>query len=307
MNNGKTLSFYKHDIRLLETNEGVMIYQNGREYLARKWQLTTDVVTVIEAAVKSGFSYLWVKGHPSRDSAHYICFARDHQSPWEFLIGGEAKPPNLECITINKKLRGSLAKLSDALVWQNFGAKHLYVEPNIEKLSWVMDLINKIPRHELIDSSKARTLRPREVRKIGFQLEKQLEDFVFNLLVSQGYEPQRQPRAFKSNKNIEKDSIPDILLGVNKELFIIELKLNSADIADLFQLDRYACNLELQKKYHNFVLRPVLVAAYFSQDILTEVKSIDKDFELISFNYNDGKVVFENRFGKENFINHLNQ
>ena len=130
---------------------------------------------------------------------------------------------------------------------------------------------------------------------------------MFNLLISQGYEPQRQPRAFKSNKNIEKDSIPDILLGVNKELFIIELKLNSADIADLFQLDRYACNLELQKRYHNFVLRPVLVAAYFSQDILTEVKSIDKDFELISFNYNDGKIVFQNRFGKENFINHLNQ
>ena len=55
MNNGKTLSFSKHDIRLSETNEGVMIYQNGREYLARKWQLTNDVVTVIEAAVKSGF------------------------------------------------------------------------------------------------------------------------------------------------------------------------------------------------------------------------------------------------------------
>ena len=75
------LEFTKADLCLSQVARGVLVQQSGREYLARKWQLTPQVAEIVRTAVKNGFSCLWVDGHPSTSNAHYICFARDHAGP----------------------------------------------------------------------------------------------------------------------------------------------------------------------------------------------------------------------------------
>jgi hypothetical protein len=303
----KEITFKSHDLRLMETKDGVIVRQHGKEYLARKWQLNNHVEEIINLSVDAGFSCLWVDAHPSSHTAHYICFSRDHDKPWEFLIGGEAKPPTVKCITVNKKLRASLSVLSDDLIWQNFGGKHLFIEPTQEKLSWLLSLIKQIPRATLIEANSSRRLHRTTAQRVGFQLEKHLEDFVFEELKSRGHAPVRQPRAFKSNRKIESDSIPDIILDYNNKVFIVELKPNATDLADLYQLDRYANNKEIIAKYSSKIIKPVLLTGFFHEEIVLEAKKFHEDFELISYSYKDETVFFENILGNGDFYNLLTQ
>lgn len=299
------LEFKNAGLTMLQTKAGILVKQNGREYLAEKWQLSNQVKEIIETAVSNGFTSLWVNGHPSSTNAHYICFSRSHDKPWEFLIGREAKPPNVKCITINKKLRVNLEQLSDNLNWQNFGGKHLFIEPTIDKLLWMLNLIQQIPRETLVTSNVARRLSKTQESAVGFQLEKHLEDYVFEHLLKRGYSPIRQPRAFTSNHAIEQDSIPDILLEVGDCLFVIELKLNATDLADLYQLNRYATNKEIISKHQHKIIKPVLLTGYFHDEIVEEARKFEQDFELVSYNFEDGKVAFRSIMGEGTFFSYL--
>ncbi|MDA8723985.1 hypothetical protein N9M90_04240 [Alphaproteobacteria bacterium] len=300
------LKFDLADLELTETESGILVQQDGREYLARKWKLTSQVNEIIDTAISNGFTSLWVDRHPSTSSAHYICFSRDHAKPWEFLIGGEANPPDVKCITVNKALRSPLSAISDDLIWQNFGGKHLYIESTKEKLLWIIGLIKQIPRQTLVSTRKARQLKSREVREVGFQLEKHLEDYVYELLLSKGHHVIRQPKAFKSNRAIERNSIPDLILEDEKNIFIVELKPNATDVADLHQLKRYATNKEIIARYKGKLINPVLLTGYFHKEIITEAKAFPLDFELVSYRYNDGKVMFEKVLGSGVFLQFLN-
>ncbi len=299
------LVYQKADLKFLQTENGIVVQQHGRQYFARKWQLTDEVKGIIETAIENDFDCLWVDGHPLNTNAHYICFSRSHEKPWEFLIGGEAKPPNVKCITINKKLRLPLSKLSDDLIWQNFGGKHLFIQPNLDRLKWLIDLLKQIPRETLVNATTKRRLNSHEERVLGFQLEKHLEDFVYEHLLARGFHPIRQPKAFKSNRSIEQASIPDIILEHGNEVYIVELKPNATNIADLYQLKRYATNKEIIAKYREKNLKPVLLAGFFHDEIIEEAKTKEMNFELISYKYHNNKVVFKSIMGDGSFYNLL--
>ena len=293
------------DLRLLQIDDGIIVQQHGREYLARRWQLTATVEGIIQTAIDNKFNCLWVDGHPLSASAHYMCFSRSHEKPWEFLIGGEANPPQVKCITINKKLRSPLSEISDDLIWQNFGGKHLFIEPDLNKLKWLISLLKRIPRENLATSNNRRSLSKHEQKVIGFQLEKHLEDFIFEQLLSNGHQPIRQPKAFAPNRLIEQASIPDIILEHENEVFIVELKPNATDIADLHQLNRYASNNAIKSKYKHKSIKPVLLAGFFHEKILEEEAKFEKKFELVSYDYTGGKVVFSSVRGDHSFYNLL--
>ncbi len=293
------------DLRLLQTDEGVIVQQHGREYLARRWKLTATVKEIIQTAIDNKFNCLWVDGHPLNATAHYICFSRSHEKPWEFLIGGEANPPQVKCITINKKLRAPLSEISDDLIWQNFGGKHLFIEPDLNRLKWLIGLLKIIPKETLVASNLKRKLSKREEKVVGFQLEKHLEDFIFEQLIANGYQPIRQPKAFAPNRFIEQASIPDIILELKNEVFIVELKPNATDIADLHQLNRYAANNEINKKYKHKSIKPVLLAGFFHEEIIKEAEKFEKNFELVSYDYTGGNVVFSFVRGDRSFYNLL--
>ena len=84
---------------------GVRVTQNGKSYLARSWQLTDEVRSMIYLSISQCFNYLWVKNHPRGDAIHYISFARSHTPPWDYLL---AKESSGERITVNKNHESKL-------------------------------------------------------------------------------------------------------------------------------------------------------------------------------------------------------
>ncbi len=54
------------NIEISKHINGLLISQRERTYLARKWQITSEVQEVIDTALSFGLTHLWQKGHPSK-------------------------------------------------------------------------------------------------------------------------------------------------------------------------------------------------------------------------------------------------
>jgi len=74
----------------------------------------------------------------------------------------------------------------------------------------------------------------------------------------------------------------------------------------LHQLNRYATNKEIIARYKGKLINPVLLTGYFHKEIITEAKAFPLDFELVSYRYNDGEVMFEKVLGSGVFLQFLN-
>ncbi len=91
---------------------GVLVEQDDRSYIARRWHLTEDVEKTVRLAIAHGYDRLWRFGHPQDDyfiggakertGAPHIGFSRGHHERWLFVIGQEARPPNIKVITFHK-------------------------------------------------------------------------------------------------------------------------------------------------------------------------------------------------------------
>mgnify|MGYP004044547959 CR=1 FL=1 len=100
---------------------GVMVEQDDRAYIARKWCLTEDVKKTIRLALDHGFSRLWRHRHlqdeyftgglKERIGAPHIGFSRNHHERWLFVVGQEARPPNLKVVTFHKKYDSQLTSI----------------------------------------------------------------------------------------------------------------------------------------------------------------------------------------------------
>ena len=289
-----------NDISLEGIKDGIKVTQHDKWYIARTWQLTSEVKNITTTAVAHGFNHLWVDGHPAKKhmfstehTSHHISFSRDHNKPWEFLIGGEARPPHVKCLTVNKALRYALRDGSDDPLWQNFGGKRLFIEPSPESLRWLIELIKKIPREELVNNKTARALSTRQRSTTGFQTEKHLEDYIYERLIQRGLKVLRQ-ESFETNGGIEPASRTDLIIEDNNRVFILELKLHTADVADLYQLKRYETNRALNHRSAGKQITPVLLAGHFNQSVKAEAERELKTFELISYKYkNHERISFD--------------
>ncbi|MGB1909147.1 MAG: hypothetical protein ACPHO2_04425 [Candidatus Puniceispirillaceae bacterium] len=129
---------------LKEEPGGVRVTQNGKSYLADKWKLREDVRAMIYLSISQCFNCLWVKNHPSDKKilagtpTHYICFARSHTPPWDYLL---AKENNGERITINKNHEARLLNAGIHFETQTGGGQHLTVMPTLPNLEKVIKAI----------------------------------------------------------------------------------------------------------------------------------------------------------------------
>ena len=128
-----------------EETGGVRVTQNHISYPVEGWQLWHDVRSMIYLSISKGFNCLWVKNHPSDKklrngtSTHYICFARDHEMHWDYLLAIENKFG--ESITVNKKHRDKLRAAKVRFVPQTSGSKHLMVPPHLRNMERVIDAL----------------------------------------------------------------------------------------------------------------------------------------------------------------------
>lgn len=290
----------KNDLLITEQDEGLLIAQNKKTFLARKWQLTKEVQEIIKLSLNKGFCKLWVDGHPKGDTSHYICFSRSHSKPWEYLIGGEARPPNVKMITVNNTHRKLLETSSVNFHWQNFGGKHLFLSPKIEMLKLLISEISRVPHESFVTNNKSVGT---SIKQSGFRIENELEEYVFNKFISNNYVVHRQHR-FKTNNELESDSKPDIILEDNNKVYIIELKLNAAHIADLNQLDRYLNNNKLISRFSGKEIIGILLTGHYDQTILDEAKIKFPKINLYFYSYETKNLNVELILGKQfDFMN----
>ena len=123
---------------LKEEPGGVRVTQNGKSYLADKWKLREDVRAMIYLSISQCFHCLWVKNHPRGDAIQYICFARSHTPPWDYLLANES---NGERITVNKNHENKLRQAGIYFEVQTGGGRHLTVLPNLRNMERIIEAI----------------------------------------------------------------------------------------------------------------------------------------------------------------------
>ena len=190
------------------------------------------------------------------------------------------------------------------LYWQNFGGKHLYIRPDFSVFNNLIHHLKQSDREALKFSLRTRDLTRIPWRQVGFQQEKHLEDYVLSLIAKNNIIHRQM--LFETNGPPEPDSQPDLILELEKAIIIIELKLNAVSkIADVAQLQRYVDNRSLRQRFKGKKIHPVLLGGYFSPEVLAETKRDYPFFELISYDYENGDVLFNPETANAVFLPYL--
>jgi hypothetical protein len=269
-------SYFKpeHDIRIEEAPGGVLVSQEGHQYLARRWRLTPEVRRVLDLGIEYGLTCLWRSGHPIGPESHHISFSFTHApASWVFAIGAEAGPPRLKRVTFNKQFKEYFKHSGPdwAWNWENAGGKNIFVDPDdLESVLQTLPL-DHIRRGDLPVTRRSPTRACRQFYAKESDLERELYG-----MIRRGAEPnvevQRQ-LPFDGNDGFEVASRPDILVVDNEVMIVIELKLHEAGEADLGQVDRYLRNQAIATACSWRRLHGVLVAYRFAPAVLKAATS----------------------------------
>lgn len=259
------------DLRIEEEPLGLRITQSGRSYLARKWQLTTEVHSVIDLALEHGLTCLWQENHPSGPESNHISFSFDRtKSSWVFVIGAEAKPPLVKRVTFNKRLKEYFKNSGLGWVWdwETAGGKNILVMPRDLKSILETLPLDSIRKGELPAAGRSALSRRR-----FFSTEADLEDAIFAIVTENAPQaPVFRQMSFAANSDFEVASRPDLLVVGASCILILELKLYRGGEPELAQVKRYMSNAELQMAFD--VLKPygVLIAERFEESLLESTK-----------------------------------
>ncbi|MDX2176443.1 MAG: hypothetical protein SF028_08225 [Candidatus Sumerlaeia bacterium] len=295
------------DLSLREVPGGVQVTQHGRTYLARRWRLTPQVLGVVESALSHGLTALWQQGHPGGDDSHHISFAFDHRpASWVFVIGGEARPPALRCVTFNKRLKEyfKVNGLGYLWQWETDGGKNILVRP--EDLAPVLSVLPlddiREGRLPVVDRKPTRPGSDQYYRH-----EKDLESELHRRLAGSPQPPfdiQRQ-RSFPSNDSFDPISRPDVLVVEADAVLIVELKLHSGGEVEFSQLLRYMNNRALQQEFAPRATHGVLVADRFDQ-AARDAASHHPDTSLAEYlQHPDGRLEIRTVVGKDHLTVYL--
>ena len=260
------------DLKLEDRENGIQISQRKKSYIARKWRLTDQVVGIVDAAINAGLTCLWQEGHPGGETSHHISFSFSHsKASWIFVLGGEARPPEVRSITVSKKLVSLLRASGIHHFWESAGGKNFTIMPH--DLQAFLDFMAKSP---LADGRK---LPPfalgQQVSKVhGFMTERQIEDKIFERLILREGEPKtvtHRQFGFASSRFVGGRDIPDLIFQMSDVAIIVEIKRYRGIEQELYQIARYLENENIKTAFHNLKCHGVIVADSFSQLVIDQV------------------------------------
>jgi hypothetical protein len=274
---------------------GIEVSQSGRTYRARKWRLTNELETVIQTAVRYGFTAFWVEGHPSAAylqggthfdiGSHHITFARSHNKCWVFVVDGSSRPPVPRDVTFNKKLRGRFDRIGQAHTWEHAGGHHLRVPVSefgkvLSQLdSNTLEALNgKVGEGPYFGTRPIMDLHNEDELHASLQTEWAL------LAQAAGY-------SLDSKPNVE-GKIPDLVLDAHLHgIFVAELKFSHAGGVEIHQIETYLQLRRIRANAAGRPLRGVLVARDFSQRLLDRANKGEGNVSLYSFSqWTDGRL-----------------
>lgn len=282
------LSFPKHDLVLTERENGIYVEQHGKGYLARMWQLTDQVVGIVEIAIANDLAFLWQEGHPGGETSHHISFSFSHdRASWVFCIGDGAGAPDVKKITLSKKIRGIIQNSEIKSFWENAGGKNFSIVPG--ELPAFLDLVRRCRLKE-IKLQPYSFHRGSVARVVGLQSERDLEDCIVEAVMERLAKIEAQihrQRRFRSSHFAEGYDIPDFILETPTQTIVSELKLYRAIEPDVIQLSRYLANAEIKRAFGDRAVSGVLIASGFDMALRNAAAAM-KNCSLYSYTEGTG-------------------
>lgn len=126
--NGKCL------MRFAETEGGLIVKQGAKEYLARKWKLTSEFKETVQMILESGLTCLMRDGTPGPEKLNvetgvqYVGFSRGPSERWVMVLDEYSGRPNVTQVTVRKHYESALGKAGIRFESEKGGGKNLFVE-----------------------------------------------------------------------------------------------------------------------------------------------------------------------------------
>lgn len=295
----RNLEIPKYDLAINTTDQGLIISQNGASYIANKWQLTDEVISIINLAHSAGLTCHWQKGHPSaskykgasgyQSGIHHISFARSHDEKWVFVLGGEAKPPAVNIITFNKDFKQFLDNSGCEAEWEWAGGKNIFVQPK-----YLHKLLNLLTKEDL-DAVHFARLEPNRwkstVSRTGLNSEELVEKAILDKLKNN---PENKHLKILIRPHYKK-YIPDLIFQRTGKPIILELKLAVAGLPALQQIKSYMEFSPIKNEFSGLV--GGIVARDFHPDLRAEIVKY-KNLGLYRYDWN-GEISLTHEGGAD--------
>lgn len=279
-----SLVYPKADIKIKSVPGGLSISQHSVTYLARRWQLTSEVCTIVETALEFGLTHLWQENHPSGPESHHISFSLSHDpGSWVFVLGKEALPPNVRCVTFHKRLKEYL-KAAGLGQWENAGGKNILVRPQD-----LRGALSCLPLDGMEAGGLPRLSTAGTFDRAGTYLssEQQLEDTLYSAYFHHpAVKAVYRQQSFAPNYPHEVASRTDLILDLSDRIVVAELKVGNSGEPDVAQVCRYRANAALARAYSGKLIYGALIAANFQQDAMTAAR--DTSISLYTYDEQDG-------------------
>lgn len=291
------------DLTISEVSDGLIITQCGESYLAKHWELSNEVISVIDKAIEHGLTCLIRHSHPKKNNrlpankrgVKYIGFSQFPEESWVFVLdrfpvkrrtSNRIAPTQ---VTFEKHYRGVLMSAGITIADESGGGQNSFVP--IHELEPALEACGAKEREEVELAIGSRDWK-RVAESIGFVREDMLERWMVE---------EWRTLPFGNQLILVRNQFPangylDILAEdkKTKSEIIFELKRSTANRKVIEnQLTQY---VECRRQNANVVWGAV-VARNFSAEALAAAKEADFPLQLYRFHHVNGRFRLEKIWG----------
>lgn len=289
---------WKSGTSMKDQGDAILVTQNERQYRARDWRLTQEVVDVVDAAFSRGLTANWVVGHPKDKycndgtefirGSHHITFARNHNEGWIFVLGEESKPPNFRFVTFNHRYGSFVHRTGLPYQWEHSGGHNIYIATS--DLDAVLAQLTQEIIDEIEGGQQISTKQGKPLPRLHLTNESDLEfAFLDHLGESFAKHIKRvdvRPRYIAADGSTK---IPDLVIEIkNGSIIIVELKFPHGIWPHMDQLQTYLRLPSFAEKSSTRQLHGILIARDYSEDMQQQViAASDKNISIYRYGFGD--------------------
>lgn len=286
--------FPKHGISLEQTDAGIIVSQKGNWYLARGWCLNENLIELMTEFLDSGFNCLIRTRHPQSSNratgVDYIGFSSSETEPWLAVFDQYSDQKPITRMTVNSRFRDLLVTAGIPFSWETAGGKNMFVAvADIDQLlRYVTPIVtrslNKRGGNQRSDSTRAALTTEAELQSLLIEnTQKGVFSDVFGTIESVIVNPRWQNNA--DGLDPQMWDIPDVLVGTDSALWVLELKLHEIGVQAVHQVSRYVSNPACHALANGRRVRPVVIGFYRSPELALARVHVVRDLEVCLWTY----------------------
>ena len=265
-------------VRLTEIEEGIIVTQDGQQYLARKWRLNDDLLGLITKFINAGFECLIRSTHPQvknrTSGVAYIGFSASKSEPWLAVIDQHSKQNPIRRITVNSLFRDLLTEAKIPYRWENAGGKNMFVAT--QDIDILLEAINpEFARNVILPTSKRNThsILPSALAREEMLQSLLVSDIhdnkykdIFGNVSSVNVNPRWRTHADSLDPQLW--DIPDVIVETPTTIWVLELKLNEVGVQAADQVARYVLNPACDALASGRDIRAITIGHRLSPDLV---------------------------------------